>query len=347
MATTEEISGSSGNRVAEFFDWWFGELSAMTPRQRQRPPPRAIEIDGEDAVVKRVGRWGERELRRIDLAGATPAEIAFDRPPRSGPVLRLPMALALTRRLRLPRAAERKLDLILRHEFGSRIPYPIEDAYFDHLIVERNRGSIEVVLYCALREKVDALRAKLAAKRLSPSRVTIEGVDVDLLRRLREAGAQGGSKTIAILAGVAALALLAAVAWRPLEQRRQLIAALEFESEAARAAAAATLTLEDQVTAAREAQIALARQMARTTPRIVLIDEISRTLPDGAWLRRMDFEGDEIRLSGEAQQAAALIPLFEGSERFSNAIFASPVTVGRDGAERFDLKIEIAKGEGA
>ena len=344
MASGSSIGATTTSGVAGFFDWWLGELAMMVPRAQatKERPTCFIDIDVGDAVVRRVG-GRQRELRRIVLAGLTPDLDGLGRPPKRGPELRLPPEMVLMRRLELPRAAERQLEQILRHEFGSRIPYAAEDAYYDFEVVKRRGRMIEVELYCALKARIDDLRARLAERRLSPATVTVDGAKhVDLLRSLRQ-GEGSTARTVTRLALLASAALLAFVVWRPLDQRMTLVAELEAETQAARAAANATLALEAEADELRARRRELTRVLSGGAPRVVLIDELSQLLPDSAWLRRLSIQGETLQLSGEAEQAAPLIAELEASELFASASFVSPVTITKTNVERFELMLVVAE----
>jgi Tfp pilus assembly protein PilN len=68
-----------------------------------------------------------------------------------------------------------------------------------------------------------------------------------------------------------------------------------------------------------------------------VLRELTDLLPGEAWLTMLSLDTKGAELTGQAQQAAALIPLLENSRRFERVEFSSPVTRGRD-REQFRIR---------
>jgi Tfp pilus assembly protein PilN len=68
-----------------------------------------------------------------------------------------------------------------------------------------------------------------------------------------------------------------------------------------------------------------------------VLRDLTELLPADAWLTMLALDPKGVELTGQAQQAAALIPLLENSPRLERVEFASPVTRGRD-REQFRIR---------
>jgi Tfp pilus assembly protein PilN len=68
-----------------------------------------------------------------------------------------------------------------------------------------------------------------------------------------------------------------------------------------------------------------------------VLRELTELLPADAWLTMIALDTKGAELTGQAQQAAALIPLLENSQRLERVEFSSPVTRGRD-REQFRIR---------
>lgn len=68
-----------------------------------------------------------------------------------------------------------------------------------------------------------------------------------------------------------------------------------------------------------------------------VLRELTELLPNDAWLTMLALDTKGVELTGQAQAAAALIPLLENSPRLERAEFSSPVTRGRD-REQFRIR---------
>jgi Tfp pilus assembly protein PilN len=74
-----------------------------------------------------------------------------------------------------------------------------------------------------------------------------------------------------------------------------------------------------------------------------VIDELSKTVPNSAYLSNLRYRGGVLEVQGNAENASALIPLLERSAVFENVGFNAPSNRGRDNRETFSLKAEIEK----
>jgi general secretion pathway protein L len=72
---------------------------------------------------------------------------------------------------------------------------------------------------------------------------------------------------------------------------------------------------------------------------VVVIEALSRALPDSAYLTELRVEGTTLRMVGLAEDAPSLIAPLERSGYFGQVRFAAPSTRGTDGS-RFRFHIE-------
>ncbi len=87
----------------------------------------------------------------------------------------------------------------------------------------------------------------------------------------------------------------------------------------------------------RAAQSLQARK--RATPSAVLvIEELSKTLPDDAHLTELRIEDGKVQMVGLAQESPALIRLIEQSGQFSEATFFAPTVRTPNGGETFHIE---------
>ncbi|HTM08377.1 MAG TPA: PilN domain-containing protein [Verrucomicrobiae bacterium] len=74
-----------------------------------------------------------------------------------------------------------------------------------------------------------------------------------------------------------------------------------------------------------------------------VLDELSRIVPDSAYVSNLRYREGTVEMQGSAENASNLIPLLERSPVFENVAFNAPSTRGRDGKETFSLKADIEK----
>lgn len=127
-----------------------------------------------------------------------------------------------------------------------------------------------------------------------------------------------------VLAVVVVLAAAALLLWRRFENHRYLdelhtrIAALE-------PVAAHAVALERQIVETRNRTISLDTFRAHTKEDMDALSDLTRLLAPPAWLHSMQMNPREVALSGETDQAAALLRLLDTSPRFQNSQFTTPI----------------------
>jgi general secretion pathway protein L len=86
----------------------------------------------------------------------------------------------------------------------------------------------------------------------------------------------------------------------------------------------------------------LAAKKKITPLAVVVLDELSFLLPDDTYLTNLSLEAGRLRISGVTTNAAALVPLLEGSGHFQKVSFAAPATriVGSQ-TDRFSIEAAV------
>ena len=77
-------------------------------------------------------------------------------------------------------------------------------------------------------------------------------------------------------------------------------------------------------------------------PTVIVIENLAQILPDDTYVTTLQVDGNKLRITGVARNAAALIELMERSTRFSQATFSAPTTRSRsDPGDRFQIEALI------
>jgi general secretion pathway protein L len=92
----------------------------------------------------------------------------------------------------------------------------------------------------------------------------------------------------------------------------------------------------------RQARLA-AERLAQPSMAVVL-EALSRALPDDAWLTRLEVEQRTVRLAGNAANASALIGRIEASGHFADVQFSAPTTLAEGEGESFTITARIVPG---
>ena len=252
----------------------------------------------------------------------------------------------LFRELELPRRAGEFLEGVVRAQIDRLTPWKPQEALFgwsDPVVLAADR--IAVTVAATPRTAIAALIASLESAHVRSLTIStpFDGEEASE-RRIQVAAERGGSA-------------MQWRGWRPI-----LVGALVGASLAAFASCAATMFLGsaiDNQTQALQREIATRRAALlegrgsaenkaltalnakkRATPAgVIVIDALSRALPDDAYLTRIHLEGKKLEISGLAQDPPGLIRLIEQSRYFKHAAFNAPTTqTPNERGERFHIE---------
>jgi len=350
---------------AGFVAWWVDELAALVPDalkggRRRRGQVLVVERrDGFLIARKRAGGH-ERELGRIDLRRASGSDreqfgrLVSRADRRSAQVvLRLPSADVLERRLELPAVSDADLRNALYFEIDRQTPFRADETYFDYVVSGRHADGkrLAVDLTVIPRRVVEDAAASLAEWGIVPDAAEIaSGPErpATRVRLRREAAAATGlsfGKLINWLLLASIVGALAAAAEIPVDGRRQVAEALAAEAQRARLRADNAVAMRKELDDLLQSRRSLRERKLNARSTVAILEELTRLLPDDAWIADLQIDGDEVRLTGYATAAASLIGLIDASPRFQTPRFLSPVTHdGRLAKERFSLAFELERG---
>lgn len=345
-----------------FLAWWLGELRGLLPRRWRETGPRRHDLLLR--LERPFVRVYERRGRRLESVGslvlpeASPGAEPTQPEPRlrrvlgrhkAASVLVLSEDDALTCTDLLPAGAEGDLARIMSHKLDLLTPWSSDQGYVAHKVLGRRRdGMLEVLVAAASRPRLDALLRDLVSVGVQPSSVDValagdgqRTAGVDLLRA-NEPERRGS--TIAVILLIATMLVVAGGiglgGWQ-IYQRQYLLA------EQTRLVAGLEERLADlpDLRARIDAMRAQARFLAddrgsRPSPLLVL-EVLSRLLPDTVWLTETVLDGNELSISGLAEDASTLVPLVEGAPEFEQVRFLAPSTrVAVRGVDDIERSVE-------
>jgi general secretion pathway protein L len=91
------------------------------------------------------------------------------------------------------------------------------------------------------------------------------------------------------------------------------------------------------------AETLLARRKQTSPSSVMVLEAISRVLPDTTYVTELRVEGDKMQVAGLTQDAPALIRLIEQSPQFTRATFFAPTTrAPEEPGERFHVEAHVA-----
>lgn len=329
-------------------------------------------------TTKPVSEAPDRTVRRHS-GGRRPAWRAVGRlPPISGDAAVIPSpslartwrrapARALTRawadalhlELDLPAAAENELPAVLANQIDRLTPYRVDQVCFGYRVAARNRAAGRLTLafavlpLAACQAERDALAGAgldvdgvwLTAPLATPTQADGLFLPFDRMPGAVPTRRRGPLPALLALLFAANSLLFYAGFWQPLQEARAAVAAREavLAELRPRAEAAAALRRERQEL---ERLIALLEAERRAAPDpLPLLADLSRRIPDTAWLRHLALSDGQLRITGEAREAAALIALLESSPHLGEIRFLAPIKrIHNGGADEFRIIATLQTG---
>lgn len=313
--------------VANGWRWWVHELAGMLPqgwrarRRRLRPPLVAWSVE----TGLEIGDLATGAQRR-----AAAVTIVLDR------------ALLLERSVELPATSIENLRKLVALDLDRLFPFGADSAYCDVAITGPGSNEATVSARVAILPKRDGLAVvdALAEYALTPRAIVVadgDAVAFDFLPAIRtekqlaqNGQARAGWWMAVVLLFVANLGVLI---YSDIAATRQLETAVADQSFSATAARtlAATIARENR----SRAELVRRRQRADA---LAILALASRAMPDGAWVQRFSWSGNELRLSGYKQPDVDLVPVLRRTGSFKSIrTTSSEVATDSADGQPFDI----------
>ncbi|WP_375462389.1 PilN domain-containing protein [uncultured Methylobacterium sp.] len=333
------VARAGGRALSALLDAFVARLAPLAARVSAGPRHVAVVEPGGLALhTFHGGRHKGRAAAPLHLRDGERAPDAF----RSGDLeLRLPPEQFLTRALRLPDAGRGYLQPIIAHRLERLTPWRADKVLYGFSVVEgvAEDGTIGVELLATSLDLAAPFLKRLADSGLTPTALgsAAEPLDAplrfDLYRgraeqtdgRLRARTARALAIVLAALGPACLISFaLASSAATDLREAEESLASLR-----------AKLSARSGPGTSRERALIEAKRPESAA--LVLIDRLSRALPDNTVLRELDIDPARIRLVGRSADAPALIARLEAEAQLRNLRFAAPVIRDADRRDAFDL----------
>jgi general secretion pathway protein L len=330
-------------RPSDVVDWWARALTRSGAGRKARTEAWRLLLVRDAAGLAVHARQGAtmRRLGVIDPAhlpkpggegGRVLAEAMRLRSPARATVLRLAPEEVMQTAVTLPAGVRDVLDRVIRNQLERLTPFTTDQALVAYTVAatEPAPGQIGVDLWVTGRERVEGLLRLLSEAGIDVGRVdsgtgTDSGPGYNLIsrddeeRRRRERRWAGGIKAVAVLALLMAAA--AGGTWGYLHTQREA----QRAAIAARLAEASALANPQDAESRRQRQAVVdARRNAQ--PMVVMLEALSRALPDTAYLERLEARDGGVTISGKAEDVPALIGPLEAVGAFDQVQFAAATT---------------------
>ncbi len=153
---------------------------------------------------------------------------------------------------------------------------------------------------------------------------------------LRQSSARANWVPLAV-AGTMVVASAAALLAVPAVENRRYESALQNEIRAVERQAGRAAALDRETAAVRARTLLLDDFHRQTKADLDILAEMTRLLPNSVWLNQFDVTRGQVTIAGQADQAAPLLKLIDGSPWFEGSEFIGPPMRAQDG-EAFRIR---------
>lgn len=329
--------------LRDVWDWWIAELAGLAEAAGAAGGAVLTACPDGDGLVLSRAKDG-RSLARLDQ-GESPGLL---RSLRGRPVkLVLPAGVALRRAVPLPAAAAGRLGEVLPFEIERHTPFAVDQVMWCGRVEGRSNDGRTVTagLTVVPRARVQPLIRLLAQAGLPLAGVSVarDGGKPDALpaaqwRDDHSASAGGGRGYRARLAwGVLAMLAVAALL-SPILRLEASLAEERSRIADLRNRLAGLPTPPPEAVLADE----VSRRYRAVPSATVLLERLTRRIPDDVWLSSLTIEGGSVALRGYAASAAPLVTVLESAPFIAAARFEGPI-VSDPGTryEQFGLALSL------
>jgi len=338
---------SSLNSLRGMLDAWTGTVAGSIVAALERMvAPRVVRlVEGEGGTFALEAAKSDNIPKQIAFAdgkfeGASLAQIA--RGSRVEIVLR--PARFLFRPLELPARAADFIEGIVRAQIDRLTPWSAADAVFG-CSPPVAHGSESITTEIAAAPRRLAMSYVEAVSPFHPSAIAIvTAADGGGRIKVFEQRSRGAIDPVrlsrmlqAVLALAAAAAVIGSVAAGYLADS---LSAQEAELERQITQRRAALRGSDG--GERSPLALLERRKYETAASVIVLESLSRILPDHTYVTELHLAGNKIQIGGITRDAPGLIPLIEQSQHFTRATFYAPTTrSSSDPGERFHIEAQV------
>jgi len=322
--------------IPRFWRWWSGELlSFLPPRWRD-----VLAVEDACVVLQAHGEGFEVLAERagvraplLSLAAdehedwQSQLERGLDDSRRGQRrLLLMPSASLLRRSISLPAAALENLQAVLGFELDRQTPFKADQVYFDSRVLRQDAGAkqVHVELLVVPKQTLDSTLGKLGGIAASLSAVDVldasgQRLGVNLLPAERRASLPRTQPLIQAALLVASLVLVLFGLGQVVDNRVEAVEQMQAEVETQRERARVVSALRKQLDDAAAAANFLAIQKQTQASMVLLLNELTRILPDDTFLERLSVSGSQVSITGFSSQATRLIGQLQDSPMLRDA----------------------------
>jgi general secretion pathway protein L len=333
----------SGNVVRRFYAWWLNELArVLTPQRASANAWILLALNTADGLhVYRKSAGFDKpiatlpaESSRTQIAAATNLVSKGAASEAGRVLLRLSPSDIVDRTIQIPQAASDVIEPVLLNQMERIVPWSSEDRRYGYRVLgpnATNADQLDVQVVATTKNIIDTALHRARSIGLNPYAIDYAS-DFDAgAVELQSLQSDPVKKTAQMLQRIFVIAFVVCVAVGSfgsyhLWTRQTESDDLELKIATARARVEDVKRLNNENTELRRQRERLVTRKREEPAVITLIEAMSRTLPDNAYLTEMEIHGRETRIVGKSPDPTSLITKLEDTPQFEDVHFSSATT---------------------
>ena len=337
---------------------WLRELAAMVPASllvKRRNKIILLKTEGrlEAHCVRPNGiqrLWTVEDTAPLQEPLRLKASLAKHCNRRTDVILRLSSRHALQQKITLPRAALDVLEPVIENQLDQIMPWPQHETIFGHGVDNRHdkAAQITVTVAATSRKILNNALEQLGEIDAKPDFVDC-GDNPGSENCIKLCGDDDGARTrlargIGICLGILLITslVIGSIGLVPMVRQQLMLSQFQTLSDQKRKVLS-TIDARNEFSRKlrRQANKIINRKTSRPAIMIVL-EMISRALPDSVWLTNLEVRGEKVQLRGKAANASGLIATLEELPFFKDVQFSAHTTRREnDAQETFAISARI------
>jgi general secretion pathway protein L len=336
--------------ISHAFSWWIDGLAAgfLSFERRLRPQRRfQLRADDRPFLLRGLDRKNQSFTASIDTLDGQAEQLAPDvleKTKGSEIEIVVPDTAVLENQLKpLPEESRPYIDNVVRHRIEALFPWRAEDTLFAADVTDCADGQLAVKVRATPRGAVAlALNVAMAcgAREVNIIRDSEQNSGSD---KVIPAFERPGNRRFERARSAARYAVIGLTVFAAATIGNSILTRMDLKAD---------ISGLDQTISDRQAVLQL-RQDRETTfgaleskkkgsaITVLLLEELSKILPDDTYLTDLTLDAGRLRITGTSARAADLIPLLEGTGHFKNAVFYAPTTRQTEGLDHFSIETSV------
>ena len=251
----------------------------------------------------------------------------------------------VTFHLSIPKVAEHSIEQLLESEIERRTAFHYDEVKIDHLVLGSEGTHVNLLVYVVPKRKLTTIYETATKAGLKPQRFVAQNTD-NLAEYggtfMLESSASDKNSRLQVITALVILTLLVTALLSPFIERHRAYQRLLAEDKRI-TPLSEDLHKRKQNFHLYEEQVKIINEFSRQQPTVVeILDELSKILPDTAWIRRFHLKDNELVLQGFASNASDVVEILGSSAMFESPSLRSPITREPEKAiERFNLVVRV------